>query len=267
MSEYFIGKIAMITGSSAGIGRELALQLASHGADLVLVARRTERLEELREEIERRFDRKSLICGADIRDPAALKQVMKSIEERFGRLDIMIANAGFGVVGAFEKLTIADYQRQFDTNVWGLMETLWAALPLLKKSSGQIVLMGSVAGHIGTAGSSAYSMSKFAVRALAQSLVYEVKKYGIAVTLLSPGFIESEIRDVNNLGEQARRPKEGIPPGQLIVKTPVAVSEMIRAIASRKREIVITRHGKILAFFSRFCPGLVLFLAARTRNY
>jgi NAD(P)-dependent dehydrogenase (short-subunit alcohol dehydrogenase family) len=175
---------------------------------------------------------------------------------RLGRLDVVVANAGFGVVGPVERLTLDDYRRQFETNVFGVLRTVQAALPLLKTSRGRLVIMGSVSGHIAAPGSSPYAMSKFAVRGLAQALGHELAAAGVSVTLVSPGFVESEIRRVDNAGVFQPGAREPLP-AWLVVPAERAARSIVRAIARRRREVVITGHGKLAVLAQRHAPWLV----------
>jgi NAD(P)-dependent dehydrogenase (short-subunit alcohol dehydrogenase family) len=174
----------------------------------------------------------------------------------FGRLDVVVANAGFGVVGPVESLSIDDYRRQFETNVFGVLRTIRATLADLKASRGRLAIIGSVSGHVATPGSSPYAMSKFAVRALAEALGHEVARAGVAVTLVSPGFVASEIRRVDNTG--VFRPESPEPiPAWLIMPVERAARQIVRGIARRRREIVVTGHGKLAVFMQRHASWLV----------
>jgi len=174
----------------------------------------------------------------------------------FGRLDVVVANAGFGVVGPVEHLTLEDYRRQFETNVFGVLRTIHATLGDLKASRGRLVIIGSVSGHLATPGSSPYAMSKFAVRALAEAVGHELAPAGVAVTLVSPGFVESEIRRVDNTGAFRTESPEPIP-AWLVVSAARAARTIVRAVARRRREVVVTGHGKVAVFLQRHAPWLV----------
>ena len=202
------GKVALITGASAGIGAALARELARDGADLVLAARREDRLRDLAREIET-TGRNAIVVGCDVTRDGDLERAVAAAVERYGRLDIAIANAGFGVVGPVEELRLDDFRRQLETNVLGVLRTLYASLPELRKTRGQFVIVGSVAGHVPTPATSAYCMSKFAVRGFAESIHDELAASGVSVTLVSPGFVDSDIRRVDNHGkvhEERARP-------------------------------------------------------------
>ena len=260
-AEHFKGKVVLITGASSGIGEEMALQLSRAGARLALATRRTDRLEQLHGQILAAGGTEPLIIGCDVtRDEDPSRAVAETIA-RWGRLDIVIANAGFGVVGAFAQLSLEDYRRQFETNVFGVLRTLQAALPAVLESHGQLVLLGSVAGWTASPGTSPYAMSKFAVRALANAITPELALQGVRVTLISPGFVESDIRRVDNQGRLHAEAAEPIP-RWLVMARSEAVRTMLHAIARGQREVIITGHGKLFVFLERFFPW-VLRAAAR----
>jgi short-subunit dehydrogenase len=267
MARRFQERVVIITGASSGIGAALARKFASEGADVVLAARRTDRLEEVAIEL-RKLGKRALVCTCDVTKSGDLERTAEQAIEQFGRIDIVVANAGFGVVGELEKLSLEDYRRQFETNVFGVLRTAQAMIPALRRSKGTFAILGSVAGHIGLPGASAYSMSKFAVRALAQSMRYELRPDKISVVLISPGFVESEIRSVNNQGtivkaEPDKRPR------WLVMETAVAANHIVTGIAKRKKEVVITAHGKLVVLLGRLIPGvfdLVVALGIRGRR-
>ena len=252
----FSQKVVFLTGASSGIGESLARVFADEGADLILFARRRERLETLALDIEKK-GRRALVCAGDVTKDGDLEAAVARGVEAFGRIDVAVANAGFGIYGSFEKLGIEDYRRQFETNIFGVMRTAWAALPELKKSRGSLVLVGSVNGYISLPSTSGYCMSKFAVRALADALYQELAPEGVAVTLISPGFVSSEIRQVDNLGNYQAQRKDSIP-SWLQMPAEKAARQIAGAVARRRREKVITFHGKLFVFLNRFFPGTIM---------
>lgn len=251
----FAGQVALITGASSGIGAALAREFARHGADLALLARRRDRLLALAAEIERQ-GRRALALTADVTADGEVERAVAATLTAFGRIDVVVANAGFGVVGRFECLALDDYRRQFETNVFGVLRTAKASLDALRASSGRLAIVGSVAGHIATPGSSPYSMSKFAVRALSEALGHELAASGVSVTLVSPGLVESELRRVDNTGVlQPDAPESA--PRWLVMPASRAARQIVGAIARRRREVVITGHGKLGVFLQRHAPWLV----------
>jgi short-subunit dehydrogenase len=252
----FAGNAVFITGASSGIGAALALEFAREGADVVLAARRRDRLESLAAEIGA-IGRRAVVAPCDVTREGDLERAAAAGRAAFGKLDVVVANAGFGVTGLLERLSLDDYRRQLETNVFGVLRTVYATLEDLKKSCGRLVVIGSVSGHVAVAGSSAYSMSKFAVRGLAASLGHELAEHGVSVTLISPGFVESEIRQVDNRGvRRAEAPARPIP-AALVMATPTAARKIVSAVARRRREVVITGFGKAAVLLQRHLPGLL----------
>jgi short-subunit dehydrogenase len=260
--EYFTGKAVLITGASSGIGEELARQLSRRGAKLTLVSRRKAALDARAEEIASSGAQRPLVVDGDVtRDGDMERAVVESVQ-RWGKLDVVVANAGFGVVGALTHLSVDDYRRQFETNVFGVLRTIYAALAEIEKARGHIVIIGSVAGWTATPGASPYAMSKFAIRALADSITPELRVRGVKVTLISPGFVVSNIRRVDNQGTFRATAKDPIP-AWLAVSTDRAVHQILRAVAKGKREQIVTGHGRILVALQRFAPWVIRATSAR----
>ena len=253
---FFQGKAVLITGASSGIGEELAWQLGQAGAKLTLAARRRELLEKLAKRIADGGKPAPLVVPCDVTQDGSLQKAVEESVGHWGKLDVAIANAGFGVVGPLKKLSVEDYRRQFETNVFGVLRTIYAALPEIEKSKGNLAIIGSVSGWAATAGASPYNMSKFAVRALANAITPELRPAGVKVTLISPGFVASDIRRVDNQGTFHGHAKESMP-AWLIMPTDKAARQILRAIARGKREAIITGHGKALVFLERFMPWVI----------
>jgi len=251
----FAGKTALVTGASAGIGRAVAMEFAREGANVAIAARRMDLLEKLARDIEG-LGRKALPLRCDVTQETEVQAAIASAVATFGGLDVVVANAGFGVVGPVEALTIDDFRRQFETNIFGVLHTVKPAIPVLERSRGRLALVGSVSGHVSVPATGAYAMSKFAVRALADALFHELRPKGIAVTLISPGFIESDFRQVDNKG--VHHPGQGDPyPKWIVMSTETAARKIVRAIARGRREIILTGHGKLAVFLQRHFPGLL----------
>jgi NAD(P)-dependent dehydrogenase (short-subunit alcohol dehydrogenase family) len=254
--------VVLITGASSGIGAALARAWVREGADLVLLARRVDRLEALAAEC-RASGRRALVMACDVTRDGDVERAVARAREELGRIDVVVANAGFGVVGPLESLGLEDYRRQLETNVFGVLRTIYASLDELKRTRGRLVIIGSVSGHLAMPGGSPYAMSKFAVRALAKSLGHELARHGVSVTLISPGYVASEIHQVDNRGIWHPDARATIP-RWLEMPTATAARKIVRAAARRRREIVITGHGKLAVFLERHVPWLI---AAGVRGF
>jgi short-subunit dehydrogenase len=257
----FAGRVVLVTGASSGIGAAVAREFARQGADLVLAARRLSRLLELADEL-RRAGRQALAVSCDVTEDRAVEGAVEQALAAFGRLDVAVANAGFGVLGPFERLGLDDYRRQFETNVFGVLRTASATLPALRQSRGMLVIVGSVSGHVPTPGTSAYAMSKAAVHALAGALRAEVRPYGVGVVLVTPGFVESEIRRVDNRGVYHADARDPVP-RWLVMPADRGARVIVRAVARRRREVVVTAHGKVVVWLARHFPSLLAYAVER----
>lgn len=258
MAERFPNKTVFITGGSSGIGAALGAAFAREGARVVLAARSAERLEGVLEAI--RADGgevKGVVC--DVTDRANLDAAIAKTVETYGGLDVAVANAGFGVSGPFERLNTGDFRRQFDTNVFGVIDTAYAALPHLIESKGRLAVVSSVFGMLGFPATSAYCASKFAVCGWAESVYYELAELGVSVTCINPGIVASNFRTVDNRG--IAHPEKSDPaPSWLVVPTDKAARQMLAAIYNRRAEIVISGHGRFASAFHRHFPRTFRFL-------
>jgi NAD(P)-dependent dehydrogenase (short-subunit alcohol dehydrogenase family) len=239
----------------------MALEFVRRGASVAVSARRTDRLQALVTEIEASGG-KALAIACDVTQAETLERAVAGVVETFGRLDVAVANAGFGVSGRIESLTADEWRLQLETNVIGAAMTAKFALPHLRETRGRLALVGSVAGTICTPRSGAYSASKYAVRALGQTLAMELYGSGVSCTTLQPGFVHSEIAQVDNAGrfDGSRNDRR---PSRLMWPTERAAKVMVRAIYKRRREYTFTGHGRLGAWLGRHMPGLVHFVTTR----
>jgi short-subunit dehydrogenase len=257
-------RCALITGASAGIGAGLAREFAGRGMRVALVARRREALEALAAELVAAGGMATAHRG-DVTVDGDIARVIAELGAQGIVPDIVIANAGFGVVGKAQTLTLADYRRQFETNVFGVLRTLFESVDALRRTRGRFVIVGSVAGYVPTPGGSPYAMSKFAVRALAESLHGDLDAIGATCTLVSPGFVDSDIRRVDNRGGFHADAKDPIP-AWLRMPTARAARIMVNGILRGKREVIVTFHGRAFIFLARHFPRFTRYLLLRSSN-
>ena len=195
MSENIEGKVVVITGASSGLGEAAARRLSAEGATVVLGARRSERIESLAAELVKR-DGKALAVVTDVTDHAQVKRLVDAAVEKYGRIDVMLNNAGLMPHSPLERLKIDDWNRTIDVNIKGVLYGIAAALPHMKRAkSGHIINVSSVAGHKVTPAGAVYAATKHAVRVLSEGLRMEVKPYNIRTTIISPGAVASELPD------------------------------------------------------------------------
>jgi NADP-dependent 3-hydroxy acid dehydrogenase YdfG len=189
------GKVVVITGASSGLGEATARMLSAQGATVVLGARRIERIEALAKELTGAGGR-ALALQTDVTRAADVQRLVDAAVEEFGRIDVLVNNAGLMPSSPLERLKIDDWDRMIDVNIKGVLYGIAAALPHMKaRKSGHIVNVSSVAGHKVRAGTAVYAATKHAVRVLTEGLRQEVKPYDIRTTIISPGAVATELPD------------------------------------------------------------------------
>ncbi|WP_229689141.1 SDR family oxidoreductase [Puia dinghuensis] len=187
------GKVVVITGASSGLGEATARMLSAEGATVVLGARRAERIQALADQLNKNGG-KALALTTDVTDVAQVKKLVDSAVEKYGRVDVMVNNAGLMPHSPLERLKIDDWNQMIDVNIKGVLYGIAAALPYMKtQRSGQIINVSSVAGHKVNPGGAVYSATKYAVRAISEGLRQEVKPYNIRTTVISPGAVATEL--------------------------------------------------------------------------
>jgi NAD(P)-dependent dehydrogenase (short-subunit alcohol dehydrogenase family) len=246
------GRVAVVTGASSGIGAALCREVVLRGGNVVLVARRAERLSALVEEL----GAGAVAVQGDVTRDGDVRRAVATAVEQFGGVDILFANAGFAVAGAVRDLSLDDYRRQFETNVFGVLRSVKEAMPELEARRGCIGIVGSVNGYVSIPGWSAYCMSKHAVRSLAESLRLELLPRGVSVTHLAPGFVESDIRRTDGHSRLHEGASDPIP-AFIIAKAPSAARTMVSAVMERRAEAVITAHGKVAVGVQRHAPAVI----------
>jgi NAD(P)-dependent dehydrogenase (short-subunit alcohol dehydrogenase family) len=257
----FSESVAWITGATSGIGRACALELVRQGATVAVSGRRRDRLDELVREIEAGGGQ-ALAVPCDVCDEASLAHAVEQVARQLGQLDIALANAGYAVGGKIEELGAAAWRKQLDTNVVGAALTARHALPQLRRTSGRLAFTGSVSAFIPAPGFAAYHCSKYALRALAHTLQAELEGTGVSCTIVHPGFVESEINQVDNDG--VRNPdRTDRRPRQLMWTADRAARVIVEAIRKRRREVVFTGHGRIAATLGMHFPSLAHLVMTR----
>ncbi|TYA55265.1 SDR family NAD(P)-dependent oxidoreductase [Formosa maritima] len=247
--------VVWITGASSGIGKAMAFEWARLGYKVVLSARRKDLLQEIALEI-KNSGGEALVIPVDIMEEKSIESAVQNIISTWGRLDIAVANAGFGVFGSIDTLTEKDWNRQLQGNVTGLALTVKYALPHLKKNQGRIGLVGSVGAYLPNPHVGAYGASKAAVHSIGLTLQVELKDTGVSCTTIHPGFVVSEIARIDNEG--VWHPERPDPrPSNLMWPTDKAAKVMVKAILKRKRNYVFTTHGRVLVCLQRWFPSLV----------
>jgi len=252
------GSRAIVTGASSGIGRALAVALARQGASVVVTARREDRLDELRKEIESAGGAVATLSG-DVTDPAIRQRLIDTACERFGGLDILVNNAGVGAMGRFEEADADRLRCVMEVNFFAPVELTRLALPLLAQGTQPIIVnVSSILGLRATPYSSEYSASKFALQGFSEALRTELVRRKIDVLVVSPGTTQTEFFDsvLEKTGEPAW-------PEHAPVTAEAVAAATIRAIRRGRHAIIPYGWGKILCWLNRLSPRLVDSLMAR----
>lgn len=253
--------VVWITGASSGIGKAMAFEWVRLGYKVVLSSRRKELLDEIAREI-KNSGGEALVVPVDIMEEKSIENAVKNIIEHWGRLDIAVANAGFGVFGSIDTLTKKDWERQLQGNVIGLALTVKYALPHLKQNRGRIGLVGSVGAYLPNPNVGAYGASKAAVNSIGLTLQVELMGTGVSCTTIHPGFVVSEIARVDNEG--AWHPERPDPrPANLMWPTDKAAKVMVTAILKRKRNYIFTSHGRVFVCLQHWFPGIMRTIASK----
>ena len=193
MADGIQNKVVVITGASSGLGEAAARRLAADGAKLVLGARRVDRLEEIADSLSLG---KQAVVRTDVTIANDVKNLVARAIDDYGRIDVMLNNAGIMPHSPLERCKIEDWDRTIDINIKGVLYGIAAALPHMKEQkSGHIINVSSVAGHKVRPSSAVYAATKTAVRVLSEGLRQEVKPYNIRTTIISPGAVQSELPD------------------------------------------------------------------------
>lgn len=237
--------VIWLTGASSGIGRATALEAARRGYRVALTARRTELLEELRGEICAAGGSagKILLAPADVTDPVQLKSAFDLLCSGFGRIDILCAGAGLHVPSDAESFDVAAYRQLFDLNLFGVLNCIQLVLPQMqKRKSGHIAGISSVAGYRALPTAAAYGASKAALTYFLESLRFDLDRFGIAVTVISPGFVKTPQTDKNEF------------PMPCIIAADVAARKIMDGIERRAYEVHFPWRFTIFLKLLRLLP-------------
>lgn len=248
------GPVVVITGAAGGIGSALARRWAAEGARVALLDVDAEGLDALCRELDGAgLTALSLPC--DVTDEAACVAAVAAVVERFGGVDVLVANAGRTHVSDVADTDTAVFRRVMDVNFFGALHVTRAALPWLRARRGRIAVMSSVAGFAPLAGRSGYAASKHALHGLFESLRGELATEGVTVTMVCPSFVRTEIgaRALGGDGGPATEPRTEV--GRPLEPDAVA-REVVRAVRRRRRLLVLSPVGKLAWWVSRLAPGV-----------
>ena len=218
-------KVAVVTGASSGIGHETSLALARSGFRTYATMRNLNKSENIKS-VATKENLPIHINQLDVTDDISIKNAVQAIFSEVGRIDVLVNNAGYALNGAFEDLTIDEIKAQFETNLFGVIRTSQAILPIMRKQQfGIIVNMSSGAGRLGYPGGSAYVSTKFAVEGLSESMAYELEPFGIKVVLVEPGVIRTNFANATVVAKKSQDPNS--PYSQIMQKMATSLEHMM----------------------------------------
>ncbi len=249
-------RVVIITGASSGIGLALAKAFAKEGANLSLAARSIDKLNKLVTELGE-GGVEAIAVKTDVSNEEECENLIEQTKKRFGKIDILINNAGISMRAAFKDVDLNVLRKLMDVNFWGTVYCTKYALPSLLESKGSIVGISSIAGFIGLPGRTGYSASKFAMHGFLETVRVENLKKGLHVLIAAPGFTASNVRksaltaDGSHQGETPRKEDK-------MMSSEEVAKHVVKAIKRRKRTLILTFvEGKLTVFLSKIVPGLL----------
>ena len=246
----FKNKVVLITGASSGIGKQTAVEFAKLGSNIILVARRKDKLEQVENEL-KQFNVTTLICPCDVSKKDQVEKMSKIVLEKFNSIDILVNNAGFAIYGSVYDLSVNDIESQMETNYFGMVYCTKNFLPLmLEKKSGHIVNVASVAASFGLPGIASYCASKFAMLGFSEGLKHELNGTGVGITVVSPIMVKTDFFDHPSF---EKMPKYS--PTSLSAKT--VAKAIVKASSSSRLEIITPSIVRIAVWLKHTFPYFI----------
>lgn len=255
--------VVVISGASSGIGRALCYLMVRKGYRVVGLARREDILQQMAKELNAGKPKQRFFgVRCDIALERNVHAAVEMTYERWGQIDWLICNAGFGMVADMMELDSSDYYRQMEVNFFGVLNLIRYAMPWLEKSKRRprIGIVGSINSYFALPGNSAYAISKFMLRALSQSLREELRGKKIAVSFIAPGFVKTNIRRVNNLNTLTDVDSGGSVPWWLPVSAEAAAREIYYGMKAMRPVIFVSIHARVLVLFHQLAPRFFYWL-------
>ena len=246
-------KVVIITGASSGIGKALAIEFAKLGAHIVITGRNEARLNEVAEILDGMKTR-NLCLQLDVAKEKDNEILVNETINTFGKIDILINNAGISMRALFEEIEMDVFKKVMDINFYGTLYATKYCLPEILKTKGSIVGVSSINGYRGTPARTAYTASKYAMNGFMESLRTEVMHRGVHVLVACPGFTGTNIRNAALTADGTSQGESPRDEGKMMSPEEVAQG-IIKAIQKRKRDIVFTSQGKLAVFLNKWMPG------------
>lgn len=248
-------KVVVITGASSGIGKALALEFAQRNATIVLAARNIEKLNKLMEVL-KSFGVDAIAVQTDVTNEADCKNLINKTIEQYGRINVLINNAGISMRALFDEVDLDVIRKLMDTNFWGTVYCSKYALPYLLKAKGSLVGVSSIAGYKGLPGRTGYSASKAAMQALLDVIRIENLKKGLHVMVACPGFTASNIRFTALTKDGSQQSESPRDEAKMMTANEVA-KRIATGVVRKKRTVLMTFQGKATVFLNKFIPAIL----------
>lgn len=249
-------KVVIITGASSGIGKSLAAEFAKRGANLILAARQFVTLCEIAQSLEKEYGVKAVAVQCDVTHEEDCDHLIKQALVTFGKIDVLINNAGISMRALFNDADISVLKSVMDVNFWGTVYCTKFALPEILKTKGTIVGVSSVAGYKGLPGRTGYSASKFAMNGFLDALRVENLKTGINIITACPGFTASNIRNTA-LDQSGKQQGESTMHEEKMMTSDEVARIIADGVENRARTLIMTGQGKLTVLLSKILPGLL----------
>ena len=249
-------KIVIITGASSGIGKSLAHEFASRGANLVLGARQYVTLCEIAQGLEKQHGIKAVAVQCDVSVEAECEHLIKQTITTFGKIDILVNNAGISMRALFKDAAVQVLKTLMDVNFWGTVYCTKYALPEIMKTQGSIVGVSSIAGYKGLPGRTGYSASKFAMNGFLDALRVENLKTGVHILTACPGFTASNIRNTA-LDKSGAQQGESTLHEEKMMSSDEVAKTIVDGVENRARTLIMTGQGKLTVALSKFIPAVL----------
>ena len=247
------GKVVVVTGASMGIGEAIAKEFAEEGANVVLSSRSSERIEAARSRVGN-ADRTVAVC-CDVSDPAQVTALLQTTLDRFGRVDVWVNNAGFGLVDSIERMDMKACRKMFDTNLFGAIQCMQNVIPVMRQQgSGCVINVSSVAGFIGVPYMAAYGATKHALNCISRATRVELEGTGVRILNVCPGFVDTQFSANAIRGADRKKMRAA---NQTGISAEQVAQATLRGYLFRRREIVVPWYYTLVIGVYRMFPRVI----------